>query len=205
MEEINAINIPFYSFQADNSLVEEIKQVVEKLNYEAENDLTNGYVSPKFYNEKIFNFFNASINQVKNIYYKNDIEFPIVDCWVNKYTTMNKLNKHNHRNSVICGLYYVTSHDDYAQTVFNARSPWNFMSIDGLNLTIHKEEFPTLSGKITATEGKLILFPANLYHYMNTISKNFTVRYTIAFNTFPSGIISDWKSSRLQIKTNGTN
>jgi len=202
MKKIDAINIPFYTFQAEFNLIKDIQYLISTLEFIPASDSTNGYVYPKFYNDKLFDFFNQSINEVKKIYYKDEIEFPIVDCWVNKYTTMNKLNEHNHPNSVICGLYYVTDHSDHGETIFNTKNPWILHNSEGINLTIHKD-FKPLSGQISAEEGKLVLFPASLYHFMKPISKLNKIRYTIAFNTFPTGLISNWRTSCLNIETKG--
>jgi len=203
MEQINVVNIPFYKFKADKGLVEVIKTETSSLKYMSENTLENGYVYPNFYHNELFKFFNKSIEQVKNLYYKSDIEFPIVDCWVNKYTTLNRLNKHKHSNSVICGLYYVTSHTDLGATFFEDKNPWNFENSNGINLSINKENTETIHGSIFPEEGTLVLFPSNIAHYMRPIQKISTVRYTIAFNTFPTGVISNWRSSKLSIQVKG--
>ena len=115
---------------------------------------------------------------------------------------MTRLHKHYHSNSVICGLYYLTEHDKNYSTIFNANNPWTHSvpAESFTHLNIVKDNIP-LSGEIIPEVGKLILFPASLIHYMNTISpRDKVLRYTIAFNTFAGGVVSDSSTTQLQLK-----
>lgn len=201
MEKINVISIPFYKFQSEKQLNEKIFNDIIKLPYTPEVDPNLGSVYEDYYNEDLFDWFNICVNKVSKELYLDSLSFPIVDCWVNKYTAINRLKKHNHSNSVICGLYYVTGHDS-GQTIFQHPNPWTYSS-EGpkFYLSIDKNSSQPLEGRITPQQGTLILFPGNLYHYMNTYKDTKNTRYTIAFNTFPSGELSNRKSMRLAIKT----
>lgn len=200
MEKINAINIPFYKFQSEKELVEKIHEDVSKLQYTIENDITNGYVYADYYHKELFEWFDQCITQVAKLYYYDTLSFPIVDCWANKYTSLNKLNRHNHSNSTICGCYYITDHDT-GNTIFEHHNPWNFFSSgSNFNLQINKNMNP-LEGEIKPIAGTLILFPSNLYHRMKVFKDTKKTRYTVAFNTFPSGIVSDLKTKKLELKS----
>lgn len=208
MEKINGISIPFYKFRAEESLIKQVYDDVTNLKFLSESTYENGFVYHDFYHENLFNFFNASINEFKKIYFHDEVNFPIVDCWVNKYGRMNKLNRHMHSNSVICGLYYVTTHTDkQAATIFEADNPWLFVkpNLNSLNFSINNDDTringSTLKGEVMPESGTLILFPPSLYHYMNTITKFKDFRYTIAFNTFADGVISDNRSQILSVKS----
>lgn len=199
MNVIDAISIPFYKF-TNIELVDEILDEVKKLEYRASGN-NNGYISPNYYNKKLFNFFNDSIDQVKKIYYKDNLNFPITDCWVNKYNKLNSLNKHIHSNALICGVYYLTNHDNEGSTNFEAPNPWDFSahSIGNFSLSISKNPQP-LVGKINAEPGTLVLFPSSLYHYMKVLTKTNQPKYSIAFNTFASGIITDILTQQLELQ-----
>jgi len=205
MEKIDVISIPFYKFKAESSLIKQVYDDVIKLNFEIENLDQNSFVYPNFYHEKLFSFFNDSINEFKNHIFKENLNFPIVDCWVNKYGRMNKLRKHKHSNSIICGLYYVTGHTNkQTSTIFEAENPWTFVNpnISSINLSVNNQNFmQSLKGEILPEEGTLVLFPPGLFHYMAPITKSNEFKYTIAFNTFVDGEISDSNSQILSIKS----
>lgn len=200
MEKFNIINIPFYKFYAEKELISKIFEDVQKIKYVPESEPNLGSVSDNYFHQELFKWFNTCIKQVANEYYQNSIDFPIVDCWVNKYTSLTRLKKHNHANSIICGLYYVTTHNS-GNTVFEHPNPWSF-SANGpsFNLSIDKGN-EIIEGEINPVAGTLILFPGNLMHYMKTFKDTKSDKYSIAFNTFPSGEISNHKSMRLHITT----
>lgn len=200
MEKLDVISVPFYKFKCSDELAQKIFEEVKTLSFEHEANTTNGCVYLNYYNADLFDFFNQSITEFKKLYFHDNVEFPIVDCWVNKYTTMNKLSKHTHSNSIICGIYYVTDHENHGSTVFEYKNPWIFSNIESdLYLSLNKENKP-LQGEIFPEMGSLILFPPSLAHYMKTLSTK-TIRYTIAFNTFASGVVSTKPSGSLTLKT----
>ena len=199
MKKIDAISIPFYEFHSGRELAEEVLADVKTKNFIVDAP-EQGYISDNYYHEKLFEFFENSVKSVKSLYYKDTVDFPIVDCWVNEYKTMTRLRKHYHPNSVICGVYYLTEHDKNYSTIFNANNPWTY-STTANSLDVVKNDIP-LSGELIPEVGKLILFPASLIHYMTTISpKDKIYRYTIAFNTFPNGVVSTAPTMKLQIKS----
>jgi hypothetical protein len=203
MKKIDAISIPFYEFHGGRELAEEVLSDIKTKKFTLDPTPGSGYIYTDYYYEKLFNFFENSIKSVKNLYYTDTVDFPIVDCWVNEYKTMNRIKHHYHSNSVICGIYYLTEHEKNYSTVFDANNPWTYHSSDNsfTHLNIVKNDIP-LSGEIIPEVGKLILFPACLMHYMNTISpKDNILRYTIAFNTFPEGVVSTNSTKKLQLKS----
>lgn len=202
MKKIDAISIPFYEFHSGRELAEEVLADVKTKNFSVD-ALEQGNLYNDYYHEKLFNFFESSVKSVKNLYYKDTLEFPIVDCWVNEYKTMNRLKHHYHSNSVISGVYYLTEHEKDYSTVFNANNPWTYHSNNNAvtHLNVVKTDIP-LVGELVPEVGKLILFPASLMHYMSTISPRDKVhRYTIAFNTFADGVVTEYPTTKLQIKS----
>jgi hypothetical protein len=202
MKKINTINIPFYEFNSSRELAEEVLADVKTKNFRLDAP-EQGNILNDYHHEKLFDFFESAVKSVKNLYYKDTLEFPIVECWVNEYKTMTRLQKHYHSNSVICGLYYLTEHDKNYSTIFNAKNPWTHSvpTESFTHLNIVKDNIP-LSGETIPEVGKLILFPASLIHYMNTISpKDKVLRYTIAFNTFADGVVSDSSTTKLHLKS----
>lgn len=201
MEKFEILKIPFYKFKVHDSIKDDVYEKVTRLNFKQETMKTNGFVFNNFFHEGLFNFFENSIKEVQKLYYNDNLEFPIVDCWVNKFSTMNNLSRHAHSNSVISGVYYVTGHDD-ANTVFEMQDPWTVATYnkDVPLLNIVKNSFPII-GQSKADAGTLVLFPPSLHHYMKTFVTKGCDRYTVAFNAFPSGDICDLDTRILSIKT----
>lgn len=200
MEQLQTISIPFYKFTCSQELVNEV--VVDLANYKFQQDsLEQGKILFDYFHENLFTFFEESVKKVKNIYYKDNLEFPIVDCWVNEYLPITKLKKHNHPNSVICGLFYLTSHNHNFPTIFEYKNPWTISNNEPItNLTITKDYSP-LSFEIFPEAGNLILFPSNIFHYMKTMQPKINGnRLTIAFNTFPCGQISGVGTTNLNLQ-----
>jgi hypothetical protein len=207
MEKINVMSIPLYKFSADKNLMENVHEEVTELQFIPEPDPSQGgYVCEDYYNEKLFQWFNECVKEVANLYFLDSISFPIVDCWANKYTALNRLQRHKHPNSVICGVYYVTDHDS-GSTIFEHPNPWSWHLPEdskfnlAMEKRMHTPEANLLQGETKPTAGTLILFPGSLFHYMKTFKDTKKVKYSVAFNTFPSGVISDFKSIKLEINT----
>jgi len=198
MNIINAIHVPFYQFQSEKLLVDKIFNEVKDLQFLKEPQPNHGDVYPNYYNAELFAWFDSCISQVAKLYYHEHLNFPIVDCWINKYLSLNNLKKHNHSNSVICGCFYLSDHE-VGDTIFELPDPWVLNQGNYSNLLINKSTQP-LQGKIKPVKGSLILFPSNLIHYMKTFTDKKNPKYTIAFNTFPSGEISNFQSMKLNIR-----
>ena len=202
MQIISPINIPFYLFTASKELQTTVYNHVVNLQFQTDGEDKYGFIYPNYFHPQLFDFFDQSISAVQKLLYKDHLKFPVTDCWVNKYTTSNILKKHNHPNSIICGVYYVTTHRGYGSTVFESPNPWNFLSpISTMPLTVNKSANNNLRGEVPAQAGSLILFPPSLAHYMDVIEHPNTVRYTIAFNTFVSGVIDNSDTRKLTINT----
>lgn len=200
MEIISILKVPFYKFTAPEELQEKILKNVKTLNFLPEEN-QSGYSHHDYFHEELFDFFEDAIFKVQKIYYKENLNFPIVDCWVNKYSMLNNLHKHQHGNSIICGIYYVTSHENCGGTVFEMANPWTMSSSFSNSCRLRMDKKPSpLTGEILPKAGNLVLFPPSMVHFMNTI-KNTDVKYSIAFNTFVSGIIDDSHTAKLSLNS----
>jgi len=199
MEILNTLNVPFYKFIADKSLTDKILHKVSNLSFLKSDRLPEqGFTFEDFYDDELFAFFDQSIKEVQSLYYHEHLTFEIVDCWVNKYSKLNKLHRHIHTNSIISGIFYCTTHTTEGTTIFEMENPWFYKNNVNTNLSIYKNYKP-LSSEITAEAGTLILFPNSIPHTMKTLVNTTTSRYSIAFNTYPTGPISLNKTSKLEI------
>ena len=202
MQKLNILQYPIYSFQCDDSLVEEVMiDIKEKKFQYNKDDSSNMEMLHDYYHEKLFHFFDESVAQIKNIYYKENISFPITDCWVNKYSMMQVLQSHTHSNAYISGLFYLTTHKTSGATCFTVPDPWSTTNGDNdyRSISIYDKEH-YIKSDVYPTAGTLLLFPSKIKHHTKTIKNPDDVRYTVSFNCFPAGDILYTKTGQLHLK-----
>ena len=107
-------------------------------------------------------------------------KFIITQCWANKTTTGGSHHVHNHPNSILSGIFYLT---DSTPTRFTAPLTWDVPLIQTLN-----DEQTTST--IQPECGKLLIFPSTLLHGTDRMI-NDEPRYSMSFNTFIEGEIGD--------------
>jgi len=197
MKQLDILSYPIYEFSCDENLVNDVKKHVESLDFLLDGSFQ---IFDNYYHKELFQFFNESVTQVKNLYYKKSLEFPIVACWANKYNKMQQLGNHTHSNGIISGVFYVTTHEDTAPTMFNMYNPWTDFdnSKDPYNMLQLYDEPKLITDKIYSKAGTLLLFPSHVKHSA-MIMKKMENRYIIAFNCFPKGEICDLAPGRLTI------
>lgn len=200
MNTLNVISIPFYEFSADEDLTNNVLEDVKKLKFDVPNTGNKtSYGNDFYYHAKLFDFFDDCLLELKNkLKIQKNIELPIVSCWANKNSKLQYHHYHFHPNSIISGIFYLTTHES-GNTVFAMPDPWyNNLSDPKMPLMplstntgeSYGELFPQLSGKNKPISGKLILFPSHIKHKVLPLTSN-EDRYTIAFNTFISGTMGE--------------
>lgn len=194
MQVNNLLSIPIYEFQCNDQLTEEIynQAVLSKFTDNMSNKISD---REHYYNAKLFDWFDQCIDQVSKIYFLNEISLPIISCWINKSSKLEKHHTHHHPNSILSGIFYLTTHDK-AETVFYYKNPYVEMGATSLILASKDLEKnlvdrpSTIMGKVAPEKGKLILFPSSITHGTRP-NPDLHARYTISFNTFFSGKIHD--------------
>lgn len=199
MKNFNLINIQAYEFQADPKLLDEVLLETKKLIYIKNK---NNYISKHpYYNLNLYNWFKSCLNEVKNKYYNDNLDLEIVACWVNKSTKLQAHHKHKHTNSLISGIFYLTSHQ-FSETVFYFDNPWTYLNrLEIFEICKFSPDNFATKTMVTPIAGKLILFPSHIEHSVKANNDDNT-RYTISFNSFFSGNISNQLSTSLTLKTN---
>ena len=117
-------------------------------------------------------------NELNNEIFKYNNKFIITTSWFT-HTKNDKFgNFHNHSNSMFSGVFYFT--DDNSSIKFQ-----NFNKNTSFNI-IPKEfnVYNSSSWEVKPPKGTILLFPSELYHYVN-ISNN--DRKSLAFNIVPEG------------------
>ena len=117
-------------------------------------------------------------NELNNDVYKYDNEFIITTSWFTHTKDGKFGNFHNHSNSMFSGVFYFT--DDNSSIKFQ-----NFNKNTSFNI-IPKEfnVFNSSSWEIKPPKGTILLFPSEVYHYVNISNKD---RKSLAFNIVPVG------------------
>jgi uncharacterized protein (TIGR02466 family) len=159
----------------------EFKKTGPSIRGEADNYISkNRYIL-----EDISYLKNEIYNNVKN-YLNNKMklkmDFQFTTSWVTKTEPNGFSQKHLHQNSFLSGVYYPIGNDGFNIKFYKEEYFWgvkvteiNDLNADWFNINITENSV-------------LILFPSNLRH---SIEKNLSdkMRYSIAFNTLPSGEI----------------
>jgi len=198
MDQIDIFQTNFYRFVCSDELTEKVLEKVKTLKYK-KNSLNQITCDDLLYDEELFDWFDSCLNKVKNqIGLPSNITIPITSCWANKSKKLMAHHKHNHPNSFISGIFYLTDHG-CAPTIFYEQNCWTkklnkFFSIDD-------NKFVESTKKIYPKKSTLILFPSYVSHSVAVVNTN-EERYTISFNTYISGFINQGKNnnSRLEIK-----
>jgi uncharacterized protein (TIGR02466 family) len=116
----------------------------------------------------------------------DDVSLRITQSWVNRNPMPTSHHKHNHSNSIVSGVYYVSDNPSplYLEKISN--SP--FRLSQSKSTEYNKEHVG-----IECVKNMLVLFPSDLHHYVKT-NLSEEDRYSIAFNTFFSGSIGGVKT-----------
>jgi uncharacterized protein (TIGR02466 family) len=198
MKKIPAFTIPFYEFTANEQLTTKTLELAQRQQYTA--NLTNkSNVQELIKSKELITWFNSCLEEVKNdLYDKPVFDIKVTDAWFNKSSYTEKHHIHAHPNSVLSGVFYLTTHEKKAKTKFYLPNP--FHHIDFSKVMYSGESFITsekfIVNEIQPVAGKLIIFPSDMQHNVETnITRN--DRYSIAFNSFFSGIIGKKDSSTM--------
>lgn len=195
----NLLSIPIYEFRCNEQLTEEIFN--QAITSKFTDNLSNKILEhDHFYHDELFDWFDQCIEQIKKIYFLDEISLPIVSSWINKSSKLERHHTHRHFSSIISGIFYLTSHDK-AETVFYYENPYFkmgktdiFLASKYLKKSLEEQPF-TITGKIKPEKGKLILFPSSMRHGTRPNIDSYD-RYSISFNTFFSGTLQDKEIGR---------
>lgn len=211
MKEIPLTSLSYYEFTADQNLTESIFKEVLALDKEKgigwiptnnsiEDATCHGYLQDgsSYYNENLFNWFDSCVNQVSEKVFKNqEIKLSICDSWLTKTKFMHKANNHYHRFSVLSGVFYFQKFD-------KSKLKFSFLNLlqqDYIKFLGISSSDKTKNQEVTVSpeQGKLIIFPSSIYHSILPNSDKET-RYSLAFNTFFSGVVGESPAAKLKIQ-----
>lgn len=142
----------------------------------------------------ISEWFHECLQKVKEDLEMECDELKITQCWANKSEFKQWHHPHIHSNSIVSGVFYVT--DSNSSTWFSTSSIWNLLSgenSDNVKLTYNNNK-NSIIHKQQTIQGDLIIFPSSLYHSVDEHLILDSDRYSISFNSFPSGKIGNFPS-----------
>ena len=153
---------------------------VSKNNYVLDNKLFKDL--KRELNLRVGDYFNKIISPANNI-----IPY-ITQSWLNYTETNQYHHKHNHFNSLVSGVLYINSDENYDKINFYKDSYQSIKPNIKENNLFNSEAwwFPVKTGDI-------ILFPSSLLH-MVSIKQGDNTRISLAFNVFIKGDIGDEKN-----------
>ena len=122
---------------------------------------------------------------------KHNVGLTITQSWVNKTPAGGFHHKHAHSNSLVSGVYYLEGSQN--DRIYFGKE--NYMPISVA--TDDHTPFNSQSWWLPAIKGTLILFPSSITHWVEPVKEK--TRYSLSFNTFPSGILGD-KISLTELK-----
>jgi uncharacterized protein (TIGR02466 family) len=116
---------------------------------------------------------------------KNDAHLKITQSWLNWTKPGQFHHKHAHPNSLISGCYYVNAHKD-SDKIFFYRNGYQQIKFPPAEWNPYNSE----SWWYPVGTNDLVLFPSSLTHMVQPVEGEDT-RISLAFNTFPIGVIGD--------------
>ena len=118
----------------------------------------------------------------------NPITPYITQSWLN-YTKCDQFHhKHNHPNSLVSGIFYISADKEVDSVTFHKA----FLE-DGIKLNTTKYNmFNSISCKFLVETGNILLFPSSLIHGVEKKKGN-NIRTSLSFNVFVKGIIGNKK------------
>jgi uncharacterized protein (TIGR02466 family) len=112
----------------------------------------------------------------------------ITQSWLNYTETNQYHHKHEHPNSLVSGVFYVSCHEEFDKIKF-FRNDYQTIKPEIKNWNLYNSE----SWWFTVKTGDIILFPSSLTHMVETKEGDNT-RISLAFNVFIKGTIGNNKS-----------
>ena len=185
-----------YVFRAPEEILNQSCEYVESLKWfpNAKNYMsgTDPFASKLKESAFIRNFFNECLEEVRKDLNLLCPELKVTSIWANKSFKGNWHHGHIHPNSWASGIFYLT--ESGSTTWMSREHFWNTDRSTGSMLDLLLTKDAKQIHHCKTEPGKLIIFPSHLWHSVDQHDMN-NPRYTISFNSFPSGTISVGKKS----------
>ena len=199
MNTIDVCAQRIYEFHTDDSLTDLVGSLLPGLEwtskYTKEGWLTNALSFDKtLHKDERFKPFTDwledCIEKVRSEQNYECEKLSITQMWgsIGGYKSWHQTHTHNY--SILRGVFYLTNSN--ARTWFSVPSIWERLN-HSMPVTRHNTTDPI--SKIPSEKGKLIIFPSSLVHSVDEHMDPDNDRYTMSFNTFPSGEVGDFSAA----------
>lgn len=199
---------PFYFFEAPDLLTEQVYKDIQNITFEDvfADDTNNrlpslaGSIDVEgkktcYYNKELYDFLDTCLSPIYKKTFISAKHHVINDIWPTKALFGQQSDWHFHQYSVFSGLLYL--HDSKTSTLFRFEDQlekvWGRLVAVNLMTT-------ELIYESKAIKGKVIIFPSILKHKI-PVHREKKSRFTIAFNSFWSGKVSDILTGCLELNT----
>lgn len=197
MQKVSILPQTIYRFKSTPELLKDTQIKVADLQWQnnGNNSMSIDYLlNKKIEFQNLHNWFYDCLLEVKNELKYMVEEIKITQSWANLNLNGQSHHPHKHPNSMLSGVYYMT--DCNVGTRFFMPSIWGNSNGDQSSICTF-ELLPNHSSVVTHIEseesGTLIIFPSTLLHSVDyNMVEN--PRYTISFNSFPSGNIGNFEN-----------
>ena len=137
---------------------------------------------------KIQNAINYFVGDVLGIVQN----FQITTSWINKTDKTEYIDKHSHPNSIISGVYYISTTPKCAPIIFSKPHLYSNITFQNIQLAYsgeNKNQYNTDYYGINPLPGELLMFPSWLEHEVLEQGPEHN-RISLAFNVFFKGTLS---------------
>jgi uncharacterized protein (TIGR02466 family) len=123
-----------------------------------------------------------------------DIKPYITTSWINFSTKGQQHHPHQHPNSIISGVFYLNVVDN--DCIMFTKSSSNQIVVKPTEYNLFNSD----SWSVPVSNGDLVLFPSNLFHFVPPVTHTST-RISLAFNVFITGKLGEEsESTYLELK-----
>lgn len=139
----------------------------------------------------VTNWIEECLEEIKNKHDYKCEKLSVTRLWGMKSKYKSDFYAHKHPFSLLSGVFYLT--DSNTKTWFSEPSIWERVKfVNDIPLT--RKSTDAVS-QISSEKGKLIVFPSFLLHSVDSHMNSEEPRYTMSFNSFPSGDVGNGVSS----------
>jgi len=185
---------PIYSSKLDRALTKKELKTISQYKKETNSNAGNMTSSENYVLE------NKALNNLKKDLHTKVMDYfdkvictdnlitpYITQSWINYLKNNQFHHQHNHQNSLISGVFYISADKEVDSITFHKAYP-----DDKIKLNINKYNmFNATSFKFRVETGNILLFPSSLAHGVEKKKKGNNIRTSLSFNVFFKGTVGN--------------
>ena len=168
--------------------------IAKTFEYERMNSDNGNYTLDKNVLDKMPSLKNRIQNEFENyvrnvLHIKKDINFKIINSWINIHKKGDWSQSHLHKNSCFSGVYYLNVPENSGNISFDKTIVLNNLATSTISYDYDEANYINADKvKFKVEEGLILFFPSTIYHNVDK-SNSIEERYSLAFNFFADGLI----------------